>query len=370
MKTAASIAKKRAAFTLIELLVGAAILVLLAGFLMVSTSQTTKLMGNTAGKVEQFREARVAFERVSTRISQATMNTYWDYDVPNAPTRYERRSELRFISGGVKDLGIDAGGPRKRLGHAIFFNAPLGVTNGEQYRGLENLLNTTGYYLEFNDDLATRPSFITDDLVPREWRWRLMEYSQPTEGLTIYNFTSGLDATGKPKSTTYLAKTWFSDALTKSAPPSHAIAENVIAFVLTPRLPKAEERELSPKNADESPLAPDYYFDSTKTNADPRKNPKNQLPPVIQMTMIALDKRSAQTLQQSEPTWGAGQWDYFGVSKKFTKTADFTKDISLESTAPESLEKQLVSKRLAYRVFTTNIHLRGAKWSREQTDKP
>ncbi len=368
MKTAAFPCKKSAAFTLAELLVGAAILVLLAGFLMVSTSQTTKLMGSTAGKVEQFREARNAFERVGTRISQATMNTYWDYDDPTAPKRYERRSELRFISGGVKDLNIDAGGTGKRLGQAVFFNAPLGVTNSDKYRGLENLLNTTGYYLEFNDDHATRPGFITDAIVPREWRWRLMEYSQPTEGLTLYNFTSGLDA-GRARSTTYVATTWFSDSFTKGAIHS-AIAENVIAFILTPRLAKAEERELSPINADESPLAPNYFFDSTKTNADPRKNPKNQLPPVIQMTMIALDKRSAQKLEQSEATWGEGQWDYFGVSKKFTKTADFTKDISLESTAADSLEKQLVSKRLAYRIFTTNIHLRAAKWSREQTDKP
>ena len=107
--------KKHAAFTLAELLVGMGILVVLFGFLLVSANQTTKLIGSTAGKVEQFREARNAFERVSTRISQATLNTYWDYDSPTAPTRYERRSELRFISGGVKELGIAEGGTGKRL---------------------------------------------------------------------------------------------------------------------------------------------------------------------------------------------------------------------------------------------------------------
>jgi hypothetical protein len=32
----------------------------------------------------------------------------------------------------------------------------------------------------------------------------------------------------------------------------------------------------------------------------------------------------------------------------------------------ESLEKRMIDKRLNYRIFTTNIYLRGAKWSKEQ----
>lgn len=360
--------KKRAAFTLAELLVGMGILVVLFGFLFVSANQTTKLMGSTAGKVEQFREARNAFERVSTRISQATLNTYWDYDSPTAPTRYERRSELRFISGGVKELGIASGSAGKRLGHAVFFNAPLGVTNGDQYRGLENLLNTSGYYVEFNDDHAARPDFVTDAVMPPQWRWRLMEFTQPTEDLALYRFTSGLDGTAS-RSRQYKGKDWFAAGFQKKgALPARAIAENVVAFILTPRLARAEEQALKPRNADESPLAPDYLFDSTTTNVDARVNQKNQLPPVLQMTMVALDKRSAQQLEQSVVTWDESQWDAFGVSKKFTKTADFSKDLSLDSADASSVERQLVAKRLTYRVFTTNIHLRGAKWSREQVN--
>ena len=183
-----------------------------------------------------------------------------------------------------------------------------------------------------------------------------MEFAQPTERFNVYQFTNG------PSAKTYKATTWFAPAVNAADSVSRVLAENVVALIITPRLPKVEETPLQGGNADLSPLAPKYSYDSTGFNTNPLLNPKNQLPPIVQVTMVALDEKSAEKIGDSTKP------DLLGVSGKFTNTADFTKDLSLDSTRTDSLEKTLVGLKAQYRVFTTKVHIRGAKWSREQTD--
>jgi len=114
------------AFTLVEVLVSATIFVVILGFMLRVSDQTSRIMRSTTGKVEQFREARTGFERITTRLSQATLNTYWDYNNATLPTRYERRSELRFVSGSAASL-LGNNGTQTRVTHCVFFNAPLGL---------------------------------------------------------------------------------------------------------------------------------------------------------------------------------------------------------------------------------------------------
>ena len=338
--------RQLAAFTFTEVLVSAAIIVTMMGFLLMVMDQTARIWAGTAAKVEQFRGARTGFERVSTRLSQATLNTYWDYNSPTAPTRYERRSELRFISGSAPALlGISAGATR--ITHAIFFNAPMGVTGDVNYSGLANALNTLGNFTEFGDDTGQRPAFITAAMVPPRWRFRLMEFSQPTENFSVYQFTNGNAGNTK--------KQWFTTDVNGAPALKRVIAENVVALIITPRLAKAEELPLQ-TNATHSPLAPLYTYDSTGTNATAQLNPKNQLPPVVQLTMIAMDDKSADKLDLD-----ATKADVFGITKSnlFADTRKLTEDLT-------TLEGTLVAKRLRYRIFTTNVHIRAAKWSREQ----
>ena len=349
-----SIHPRASAFTLVEVLVSSAILVVILGFMLTVSDQTSRIMRSTTGKVEQFREARAGFERITTRLSQATLNTYWDYDNPTAPTRYERRSELRFRSGDAQAL-LGNNGTKSRLGHCVFFNAPLGLVETDTYRGLGNVLNTVGYFIEYGDDKVLRPAFITEAIMPLKWRWRLMEFAQPTESFNVYKFTSG-------NSKNYNLTTWFKDAVNDTAKPiSRVMAENVVALIITPRLSKAEETPLQGGNPDFSPLAKDYSYDSMSFNTDARLNPRNQLPPIVQVTMVAIDEKSAGRIAES---------DMLGIydKTKFTNTADFTADLSLDSTKTDSLEKKLVSLKAQYRVFTTKVHIRGAKWSTQQTD--
>lgn len=324
-----------------------AIIVVMIGFLVGVMDQTTRVWSGASAKVEQFREARTGFERVTSRLSQATLNTYWDYDNPTKPTRYQRQSELRFITGSAPGL-LGASTSGARITHAMFFNAPLGVTGNVTYSGLANALNTFGYFAELADDTGQRPPFITTAMIPARWRFRLMEFSQPTENFSVYQYTNG-----NPGAVT---NAWFSTDANNAAGLKRVVSENVIAFIITPRLAKAEELPLQ-ATPTHSPLAPNYSYSSTSTNATAQLNPKNQLPPVVQLTMVAIDEKSADKLGLSS----IGQADIFKITalSLFTDTKKFTADLA-------TLEATLATMRVRYRIFTTNVHIRAAKWSREQ----
>lgn len=348
------------AFSLIELLVSMAVVSILLVVLLSVTSQTGSVIQRTTGKIEQFREAREAFESVSRKIAQATLNTYWDYDDPSNPTRYTRQSELRFISGNMQSV---AGAPptgKDWPGHGIFFQAPLGFSDassgGSQPdpRGLGNLLNTWGYFVEHGDDIAFRPSIVTG---PGKVRFRLCEFMQPANDLTIYTYTSGTDSSGKPKNLTYSGNEWFTSGLNQSLAtrPVHVLADNIIALIITPKLSSRED----PTGA---ALAPTYSYDSTSSSSVAALNPKNQLPPVVQVTMVAMDESSANRLTEQEYTEIRAK-----VSGLFQDSSKYKDDLELDGNgATESLEATLARLRVNYQVFTANVIIKGAKWSREQ----
>ena len=80
--------RHRLAFTLIEVLLSTAVLAVLVVLFASMVAQTSALWKRTTGKVEQFRQARNGFERMTSQLAQATLNTYWDYDNPTTPTKY------------------------------------------------------------------------------------------------------------------------------------------------------------------------------------------------------------------------------------------------------------------------------------------
>ena len=155
-------------------------------------NQTQSSWSASKSRVSQFRDARVAFELINRNVSQAMLNTYRDYyyassgtNVPNgneAPTRYQRQSELQFICGPTEEVitarvnGRGGAGVDGFPGHSIFFQAPLGYTETPEYRNLGNLLCARGYYVQFGNDFENRPQFINNlgsDLMPLKYRYRL-----------------------------------------------------------------------------------------------------------------------------------------------------------------------------------------------------
>jgi len=360
------------AFSLVEMLMAVFILTLLIALFTGLMHQTSTMWRRTTGKIEQFQEARDAFETMTRRLGQATLNVYWDYDNANAPTKYERNSELRFISGPADDLLGPSPDGRERPTHAVFFQAPFGVSDDAAESGFPNLLNTWGYYVEYGDDLRERPPFITAKILAPRYRYRLMELRQVAERDSIYDFTSGFDSAGLARSRTYTGKQWFQSAVNVSAAPVRVVAQNVVALIITPRLSQSDELAVkgSSDGMDASPLAPNYLYDSSppapgvtdSRYKDGRLNPVNQLPPLLQVTMVTMDEASAGRMN-----FQSGTKDFFALKERFLQSADHTRDL-LQTGDTGSLENALISRKANYRIFSTNIQLQGAKWSRAQTN--
>ena len=213
---------KWAGFTLVELMVSTAIIGLIMIVLVQMTNQMSKTWRSATEKIEKFQEARDGFEAMTRRLSQATLNTYWDYlDQTGAPRNpnvtsaafksfipfmYGRRSSLRFASGPMSQIPAGTSGTpsvavlsadQARPTHGIFFQAPFGLVTDTDtqpaklnqtaltsgYSVMNNLLNTWGYFVETGND-TLRPSFVDPATNPSahvrtRWRSRLMEFTAP-----------------------------------------------------------------------------------------------------------------------------------------------------------------------------------------------
>ena len=347
--------RRDSAFSLIEVMVATAMLVLLTALLLGATEHSGRVLQQTSGRIEQFREARQAHESITRRVAEATLNTYWDYTyrtegTAKIPTAYTRQSELRFRSGLMESLAPESA--LHRPTHGVFFQAPAGEVEVTEHRALDQALNTWGFFVEIGSDEEWMPNFLKGHVPPRV-RSRLFELREPTESLSIYQ-----PIAGKPY-------WWFAEAIRPApARPARVLAENVMALVILPRLARADEVERGTK----PPLSPNYEYDSTLNSVDADINPKNQLPPVLQVVMVAVDEPSAQRLAEK----------YAGTRDLGVKTDDLFKKSQLLEDDPatseagdgdlHTLEKRLITEHANYRVFSTNVAIRGAKWSRAQTN--
>ncbi len=362
------------AFTLVELMVSTVVLGLIVLMLASMTNQTASTWQYTTGKIEQFSGARSGFESITRQLGQATLNTYYDYYDASGETRtaanadtfvpknYGRKSELRFISGsmdrtnlynGQSEPALAADTTRPRPTHGVFFHAPLGkVDDQAAHGGLEALLNCWGFYVEFNSDEQERPTFLqgASATAPLRWRYRLMQFMQSSEQLKTYSTPTD----------------WFRTAVNLPAAPadpdnspsSYVLAENIVALILQPALSPKDEALLNPvPSVPGTALAPSYFYDSTKKNPIGALNPQNQLPPNVRVTMVAIDEPSAIRLAS-----GSTMPD-FGLANLF-KTNDAAGASSYEQDLT-TLENNLAAKKCSFRVFTTNVVIRGAKWSKQ-----
>ena len=202
--------------------------------------------------------------------------------------------------------------------------------------------------------------------------------------MSLFDYPSAADSP-------YPSYGWFNIFLpiTTVNRPVHILAENVIALVLLPKLSNADQDNLNQTYAGSAvPLCPRYAYDSTLT-VNPggytggttgllaALNPKNQLPPIVTVTMVAIDERSAERLSdkyctsanQSTPSLSDAT---MGLSQSMGATYSglFANSLNLETPLTGDLallEAALTKEKCSYRVFTTNVTIRGAKWSRSQT---
>ena len=372
-----------ASFTLIEMLVAMVLLIILLGIVLLMTSQISQVWRNSTSRIQTFQEARGGFETVTRTLSQATLNSYYDYFYTNStgigiqrystnastfvPNTYDRASDLDFVSGQAATLLSGNSPTVTTQTHAVYFQAPLGYSVA--YTNLDNGLSTCGFFLKYDAATNSIPNHIltSPGYTPR-YRYRLMESLQPTENLGVY--TGG-------------ANDWMTNAVANS----RVLTENVIAFIVLPKLPTSQD-------TGGTALAPTYNYDSRiplgETGLDPNFSSAtpafpadsftatgyttatytrhNQLPPLLHVVMIAIDEPSAIQLQAA--TGGSATppaaINLAALSPvPFTDATKLTSDIQsvvdICNAKPGNLTGNTL--HLNYRIFSTDVITREAKWS-------
>jgi len=338
------------AFTLVELLVSMVILMVIVLISVSVITQTQKVWLQGSARIEQFREARMAFETITQNLRQATLNTYTTYRYSNgttiptvatdAPITYVRQSELQFVTGRASSI-LDGTSANGAPGHAVFFQAPLGVSSRAGYEGLKNLLCGRGYFVSFGNDAGWKPSHVPTS----RNRFRMMEFRPPAEQNKVYSVSPGA---------------WFRDAFTQGVTSSETVstpaftrpaAENIIALIISPRV---APEDISTPGTPTTWIAPSYNYDSSTMGAGntTTQGTQHMLPPIVQVTLVAIDEVSARKLEEQ----------YGSSPPPLLQAGAFNSAASYESDLA-TLENQLVSLKVAYRVFTTAVALRNAKWN-------
>jgi uncharacterized protein (TIGR02599 family) len=357
------------AFTLVEILVSLGVLaiLLLISAEVIGTVQTT--WTSTNARVSQFREARTAFDIITRNLSQATLNTYLDYDnnyltaadpasaTTTAPSRYVRKSDLRFVCGQASNLVQSGGGAGVLPGHAVFFQAPLGIAHDPSFAGLDRLLCGRGYFVQFTSDEFFRPEFIASSTL--RYRYRLMEYSPPAEQNLIYSDpatkSAWMNRAGIPLQR---GETALNRSLTRP------VADNIIALVISPMIDSAAAGAAAGGGSRSSTqIAENFQYDSEQIRLENQMGLGQQgtqylLPPLVRVVLVAIDETSADRLSQTSGDAGTPP---FGtqISDLITGRPAAQLNQTLEEIG-NILRQQY---RVNYRIFSATVSLRGAKWS-------
>jgi uncharacterized protein (TIGR02599 family) len=366
------------------MLVSITILLVIVGILFGMTQETSNVWKNTTGKVEVFKNARTAFEVMTRTISQATLNTYYDYATVNgnaysfvslgsetSPTTYARNSDLQIVSGQGTTLLSSVTGTYTPVTHSIFFQTPLGIVSNSSYSNLSGLLNACGFYIVYGPD-NTLPSFLPSVV---RYRYRLMQFTQSSENLSIYAGNKGTSNWYLPFIKSDLASTTSTsntvDATLAQTTSDFVLAENIIALVILPKLSSQDEALAETTYGTAvtgtmgTALAPNYAYNSTTIGQAlslsgstglsqyPLLNSYAQMPPVMQVTMVAIDEASAAKLGNTTTPPNT----QLGLSSTlFTQAKNFQTDLA-------SLTGSLTAAHMNFKVFQTNVAIRNSKWT-------
>lgn len=378
-----------AAFSLIELMVSVAVLSLLMVLIFQMLDETQKTWSRAKGMVTSFKDARDGFEAMNRNVSQSTLNTYIGYDTGGAtssvPKKFARKSELHFVCGPSSEL-LESREGRTRLTHCIFFQAPLGYQTFEsrsktgsrkdQFGELDSLLNGWGYYVEFASDKVDRPQFLNtlSPPVAERSRFRLMEFRQPAEATTIYQYKLEDTRPTQEKEVWewFRSRKFGIDHPANNDPQASAgdirttrpLADNIIALIISPRLAEndvsaSDDSTSDFRFRDATDIAPDYIYDSRRFHSktdDRARYSRHQVPPVLRVTMVAIDEVDAVRYAAQNP--GVAVPKYAPTEKDwFSEVRDYGKDIS-------KLTEGLTAVGIRHRVFTSNIRMREGNFQR------
>jgi uncharacterized protein (TIGR02599 family) len=325
------------AFSLVELMVACAVLAMLLGLISMAIRQMAGGIQTSSAKVNAFQSARTGFEAVNRTLSLATLNTYWDYFNSNrlprgtntnfTPALYGRQSDLHFL---ITNSSFPTPDELEPVGHAAFFQAPLGYFTNTSTANPQGSLNPCGFFVAFGND-PSKPDVAG---LPNRPRFRLYQWLPSSESLMVDPNLGRITNAG------WIAPT---NAL-------HPLAENIVAFVV--RVPSSSESGLSKS-------ATNYGWDSLTTwTGDQQPAQMHQLPPLVDVTMVAIEEAAANRLlgDSSSAASAAIALGIPDLSSLFASASSYESDLA-------TLERGLSSKSIPYRVFTTTVPLRGSRWS-------
>jgi len=359
--------QEQEAFTLVEVLIATGVTLVLITVLLVLVGQLSDSVRLSRASADEFQVAQRVFSTLAERVAQATLNNYRDSPEVNKKVQLNQRmSELRFACGPMEGGANAIGGLAQtmRPGHGIFFQAATGrprLARDPALLGLDNLINTWGYFVETGPDILPPPSFLPPETAAQRIAPRLLEMCEPTERLSIYRYTSIEPGTVEaPKQ--YLGLDWIRTPLGDRTL-VHTLAENIAVLLIVPKLTPQETARLLPGGTAEQRdafLAPQLYYHSgapASLGVDAAHNMRHRLPALVELTMVALDGASVARL------YGPNSLDPFQIGKAFHKATKINAELRIDPAEPErdSLERRLIDAHAHHRIFTTIVPIRAAQ---------
>ena len=374
-------------FTLIELMLSVAILAVMVLMLTSVLSNMQNVVARSQAQVEEFEDARLAFEAMARKLSQATLNSYWGYvyDDPKAanptPKYYTRLSDLHYTSDVAKNLVPTSTGN----GHAVFFQALLGDSDpstalGGTIGNLHDLLNCWGYYVDYKSDLETRPAFMKTGnpllLNPERKRFRLMEFRQPPDVSILFDPSYDIGS----KTTRKDVNRWFTGPFKggsgTTADYSVPLADNIVALVITPYIYVNTGGTTSANSVTDTRKKQSYEYDTRLYQWRPSNtaqdviSSKNQPPAMLELSLIATDEKSYDRLVQREGEEGAAAKirDVFKglLTNGLNFAPDLNKTVEAKTYEVDIIEQRMRELDVHYKIFTTTVTLRASKWITER----
>ena len=189
------------------------------------------------------------------------------------------------------------------------------------------------------------PSFVKVRVAPK-YGFRLKEWKVPSESLTLYSQSSG-----NPNYLGAASLGWI-DFTSAASLKAHTLAENVIALIVTPKI--------TVSGTSATVLANSGYVynsrnDSTAAGAVDTQQ-KHQLPPVVEVILVAIDAVSAQRLcvNATPPAL---------VDPLLFQDPSLLDDSGAVPGDLTKLQKSLDQKKIRYIVLRSTVMLRAGRWS-------
>ena len=318
-------------------MVAMAVLMLMMALMLSVVNSTGALWRKTSGRVQSYQAARAGLETISQTLAQAVLNPYYDYtsngvrrSPANAatfvPNGYSRFSDLHFvITNSLSGTNITT--------HAAVFQAPLAYATNSTNALLPRLLNVAGFFVSYGSDAQMLPG-IPALASQAKNRYRLYQILQPAEDFTVYYKNGSANTNSSP------------DWAVPGAGNTRIVADNVIALILHPKTSAGDTNAINSS----------YFYNSRSAGSTDTNRPSlNQLPPLVGVTLVAIDEDSAARMDRTNgqaPT----------ISAALTAAGNFT-DPSLYATNLSILKTKLDEARVGYRIFNTDVGIRAAKWS-------